>query len=334
MIRTAIIGTGIIAHDNYNALRRTGRCEIVGLCNRTYEKGVAFAQKYALDCPACCDYRELYEKTHPDTVLINTPHDKHHDVFMFFAERGVHIMVEKPLADTYEHALQMVDSMKRSGIRAGVCHTQRYVALVATAKDFMRKNDLGKLVSYSDIGSYHYFWEGRPAWFLDAGHAGGGIVMNYGVHQLDRLHFLTDGTTDSLVAHIETEKENVAVDSSYHIMGTMTNGVTYLLCYTGYSNPFCDTTELRFTKGILRIVSSKDPTVESGVFFGNNEHAFEKIPLICEPDDYVLRQMTALLDHIEGKEPSGFVSVEYGAEMVKLVELAQRSAKNREWIKV
>ena len=334
MIRVGIIGTGIIAHDNYMGLKKTGRCEIVAICNRTYDKAVSFAEKYGLKCPVFSDYRLLYEQTHPDAVLINTPHDMHHDIFTFFADRNVHVMVEKPLADSVESVQTMLDALKRNPVRAGVCHTQRYNAQVMTAKDYMMRHDLGKLVSYSDIGSYNYFWEGRPAWFLDPKHAGGGIVMNYGVHQLDKLHFLTGGHTDSILAHIETEKENVAVDSSYHIMGTTKEGTTYFLCYTGYCNPFCDTTEMRFTKGILRIVSSKDTLLEPGVFFGDNDHAFEKIPLICNEEDYVLRQMSALLDHIDGREPSGYVSVEYGAEMVKLVELAQQSARTGEWIKI
>ena len=277
-IKVGIIGTGIIAHDNYNGLRQSGRCEIVGIGNRTYEKGVAFAEKYGLSCPVFTDYTMLYEKTRPDAVLINTPHDMHHDIFTFFADRKVSIMVEKPLADSFAHAVQMVDAMNRNGIRAGVCHTQRYMAKAITAKDFLQKHDLGKLISYSDTGSYHYFWEGRPAWFLDSSHAGGGIVMNYGVHQLDKLHFLTDGQTDSIVAHIETEKENIAVDSSYHIMGTMKSGITYMLCYTGYSNPFYDMTEMRFTKGILKIVTSKDPLMESGVFFGDNGPSVRENP--------------------------------------------------------
>jgi predicted dehydrogenase len=59
--KLAIIGTGIIAHDNYKAIVETGKAEIVALCNRTYSKGVDFAQKYGIECPVYSDYREMVD---------------------------------------------------------------------------------------------------------------------------------------------------------------------------------------------------------------------------------------------------------------------------------
>lgn len=326
MKKIAIIGTGIIAHENYKAIVETGKAEIVALCNRTHSKGVDFALKYGLKCPVYSDYREMVDEVKPEVVLINTPHDTHEEMFVYCADRKIDIIIEKPLADNSISAQAIVRSAKINGIKAAVCHTQRYNAAFITAKEYMKNNDLGKLISVSDTITYNYFWEGRPGWFLDAARAGGGIIMNYGVHQFDRVHFMAEGMTKNLFAHIDWEKEGISVDSSYQIMGIMDNGVSYTLSCAGYTGPFSSRMELRFTKGILRAYLCNTGIESSGVYFGDNSaKEFKKIPLLKSENKLYYYQMKEILDYMDGTTNTPPISVEYAANMVKLVGMAQES---------
>ncbi|HHW31397.1 MAG TPA: Gfo/Idh/MocA family oxidoreductase [Clostridiaceae bacterium] len=326
MKRLGIIGTGIIAHENYKGIEQTGKAEVVALCNRTYSKGVDFANKYGLKCPVYSDYRKMVDEVKPDIVLINTPHDLHEEMFIYCADRKIDIIIEKPLSDTAASSEAIVESANKNGIKAAVCHTQRFNTAFITAKKFIKNNNLGKLIAISDFITYNYFWEGRPEWFLEPARAGGGIVMNYGVHQFDRVHYMAEGKTVSLFAHIDWEKEGIAVDSSYQIMGIMDNGVTYTIACTGYTGPFANGMELRFTGGILRVYLC-DTGIESyGVYYGdNNFKNFVKLPLVESENRPYYNEMKAIMDYMEGSTEETPVSVEYAAQMVKLVEAAKMS---------
>lgn len=325
MLRIAIMGTGLIAHSNYPALQATGEVEIVGLCNRTLSKGEAFRDQYGLRCPVFSDYREMYEATGPQAVLIETPHDVHEEPFCYFARRGVDILMEKPLAESAESARRMAEVVRETGVRATVCQTQRYNPHFITARQFIDTHDLGKLVSVSDVITYHYFWEGRPAWFLDPKRAGGGIVMNYGVHQLDRVHFLTGGRVQSLFGHIECEKEGIQTDSSFHVMAVMDGGAVAQVTCTGYTNPFTSMVDLRFTKGLLRISLTDTALWKQGVWFGGTEQDFTQVePLYPGVSSYDL-QMRDAVDYLAGRQDTPPVPVDYAAYLVELVEAVKTS---------
>jgi predicted dehydrogenase len=326
MLRLAIIGTGLIAHDNYLGLVGTGKVKIISLCNRTLHKGIEFADRYGLECPVYTDYREMVEKEKPEIVLINTPHDLHEEIFNYCADKKINIIIEKPLSESFVSAQRILSSAIKNNIKASVCHTQRFYSPFITAKEYLKKNDCGKLISVSDIITYNYFWEGRPEWFLDPVRAGGGIVMNYGVHQLDRVHFMAGGCTKSIFAHIDWEKDGVAIDSSYQIMGIMNNGVSYNITCTGYTGPFINTMQLNLSKGILRI-SMTDTGIETfGSFFGDNRQKdFIKLPLLNPENKAFNMQMSAIVDFMDGTSDEPPVSLEYAAEMVRLVQKAQES---------
>ncbi len=329
-IRLAVVGAGLIAHSNVLAAIATGDFEIAAICNRTLSKAEAFRDKYGLTCPVFQDYRAMADAAEFDAVLIQTPHDLHAEQFCFFAEKGKDVVIEKPLAHDLASARRIVETVRRTGIRATVCHTQRYNPLLITAKRFLEEHDCGKLVSADDAITYHYFWDGRPQWFVEGDRAGGGIVMNYGVHQLDRLHFITGGQCGSLFAHLETEKEGFDVDSSYHITCIGTDGAVWHATSTGYTNPFSNRIELRFTKGILRIVLVKNALENPGVYWGDTEHDFREIPNVCPGANFYQLEMQAAADYLLGRADKPPISVEYAARMVELVELAKRSAKENQ----
>jgi phthalate 4,5-cis-dihydrodiol dehydrogenase len=325
MLRFGIIGTGIIAHENYKALSIFETVKVTALCNRTLQKVQDFAVKYGLDCPVYTDYKEMVDKEKLDVVVINVPHDLHEEVFAYCADRKIDIIIEKPIANSYASAARILESARKNGIKTMVCHTQRYNAIYQTAKEYLKSLDLGKLVTVSDILHYNYFWEGRPQWFLEPERAGGGIVMNYGVHQLDRIHYLTDCTTTRIFGHLDWEKDCMLVDSSYQIMGIMDNGVAYSALCTGYTGPNTSITELTFTKSILRCSLQDNGIDTCGLWIGNNDHAFEPISVTLTNDKMFYRQFKDFIDYLEGRIEQTPISVDYAANMVRLIEAATES---------
>ncbi|MFR5029090.1 MAG: Gfo/Idh/MocA family protein [Coprococcus sp.] len=74
-IKWAVLGTGVIANEMAVALKKNGR-NIYAVGNRTYDKAVAFAEKYGIG-KVYSDYNEMFTDPEVDVIYITTPHNTH-----------------------------------------------------------------------------------------------------------------------------------------------------------------------------------------------------------------------------------------------------------------
>lgn len=324
----AVIGTGQIAHTNVDALLATGRASMAALCNRTLSKAEAFAARHGLDAPCFTDLETMLDTVSGiDAVLINTPHAQHRAQFEACARRGLHIMMEKPLGIDAKECDEMIVLRDRYGVRACVCHTQRYLPLMKLALKTIQGNDLGALRHVTDIINLHYFHDKRPAWFMDAGKAGGGLILTHGAHQIDRIHVLSGGRTDSVFARLESLSSHPDLDSGYQIMGTM-GDVSYTVGCAGYPSPHTSSVQLDYEKGSVKITLFSNGMEEAGVYVGD-QGGFARVRDPMETGDAYRDQFEALLDHLEGK-PSDAPTLEEAADVLRALDAARRSGGSGE----
>jgi predicted dehydrogenase len=69
------------------------------------------------------DYHKVLDKV--DGAIVAVPHQFHYPISMDFLKKGVHVLCEKPLADSPDKASEMVDQAARSGVTLSANHTQR-----------------------------------------------------------------------------------------------------------------------------------------------------------------------------------------------------------------
>ncbi len=334
-MRYAILGAGYIAPINAAALMKCEDAEIALIANRTREKALAVRSQLGLSCPVYTDYKEALDQEKPDAAVICVFNDQHREYFLECAKRGIHILCEKPLANTYADCLFMEETAKRYGIRVSVLQTQRYGAVLTTAADYIDRNlsVLGKLCTVVDNMSCHYFWDGRSPWHLDNVRSGGGIVLNYGVHQLDRVHYmLTVGSgeaeTVEFTGRAIMAKPGVETCSSYSMFGVTCNGIPYTVSCAGYCGPGMNEMILNFQNGTVKAVLSGNGIEERGVYVSpaveNGGTRFEKIPLLCEDGEgaheMYVREMKEADRYLKGLVPEPPVPMKWAAEMVRLCE--------------
>jgi len=320
-MRIAMIGTGFIAKLNGSALLALPDVELIALCNRTVEKARQLAVDFNIKCPIYADYHDMLKKEKPDAVVINLAHHLHLQCFKACAQAGVDIIIEKALGINYDECLQMIETAKSCRIKATVCHTQRYNAVYEAAVRFLAEHDLGPLLSINDNIHTNYFWDGRSPWQLSSEQSGGGIALNYGVHQLDRVHFFLRQKTESITVKYLAEKPGYEIYSSYAMMGTGDKGTPYVITCTGYSGPQINETRLVFEKGIVQCCLSENGVHPFGLYFGDNETGcFKNVPLELSNDHMYVRQFRAAVDYLSGKSTEAPIPLEWAAEMVRLVE--------------
>lgn len=321
-MKIGMIGAGFIAKSNGGALVQIPEVELAAVSNRTTEKAEKLLKEFGVSCPVYSDYREMLEKEDLDAVLINLAHHLHLESFLACAEAGVNIIIEKALGNSYEDCLTMIMAAKKHGIKATVCHTQRYNAVYQEVTRFLGENDLGPLLSINDNIHTHYFWEGRSPWHLSQKESGGGIVLNYGVHQLDRVHYLMNQKTTSFDGKYLIRKPGYEIYSSYTIMGLGDKGTPYVISCTGYTGPVINETRLIFERGVLQCYLVENGMNPFGLYYGDNDtKTYQSIPLTLSNDKMFVREMQAAVDYFAGKTDEAPVPLEWAAEMVRLLEM-------------
>jgi predicted dehydrogenase len=176
--KTAVIGVGSLGRHharNHAAFAAEGQAEFVGVCDSDEETARRIAAEN--DCQYFTDWRELLDKT--DAVSIVTPTETHAEIACAFLEKGVHTLVEKPIARTLAEADRMIEAAQKSGAKLMVGHLERFnPAMVA-----LRPHVTNPL--YFEIHRVSPF----PNRSLDVD-----VVLDVMIHDLDAIQWLVGET--------------------------------------------------------------------------------------------------------------------------------------------
>jgi predicted dehydrogenase len=121
----AAIGVGSLGRHharNYAELAGEGLVDLVGVCDIDPSTAETAGSLHSV-----CDYvdwRDLLDKV--DAVSIGTPTETHCEIACAFLERGVHVLVEKPIALTLAEADRMIEAAAQSGAKLMVGQLERY----------------------------------------------------------------------------------------------------------------------------------------------------------------------------------------------------------------
>lgn len=142
--RVALAGCGRIAHIHCSYLRQTPFVEFVAACDPSSEARETFARRWQV--PTFADVEELVAAAAPDVVHVVTPPSTHAAVAVDLLGRGVHVLVEKPMALSLAEADAMVAAAERAGKHLTVDHNRWFDPVVLAARALLEGGKLGDLV--------------------------------------------------------------------------------------------------------------------------------------------------------------------------------------------
>lgn len=218
-VRIAVIGSGLIGARHAELVNANAACELVGVCDTDpARKPVA----EALGVPFSSSVAEIIERQQPNGAIIATPNSAHAPACVACAERGVHVLVEKPIADTLDHARQIIAAASQHGISVLVGHHRRHNPLIRKACELVRDGTLGTLIGFSALWTLlkpdDYF---QAAWRRER--PGGGPLLINLIHDLDSLRFIC-GEVKSVYARMSSSARRFPVEDSLSISLTMESG--------------------------------------------------------------------------------------------------------------
>ena len=181
----AIVGTGMWAPRLAAAARRAG-LELVTCFSRDEARRGEFAERFGCEPAASLD--EAIGHPAVEGVVLATPNDVHEEQALGCAERGRHVFVEKPIADTVEAGERTRDACAAAGVTLMVGHAFRRLGAARRVKELLDDGALGRVVlaeaNMSLPGSF------KPgAWRAERERNPGGPIMQLGIHHVDTLAY-------------------------------------------------------------------------------------------------------------------------------------------------
>jgi predicted dehydrogenase len=135
-------------------------------------------------------------------ISVCTPNVLHAEMTIAASSRGIHVLVEKPMAVTLAEARAMIEAGRQSGALLMVGQTQRYFPQHRQAFQIVQSGALGRIfqvrTTFGHAGPLD--WSPRGRWFITARLAGTGVIGDLGVHKADLLRYLTGQEVERVAA--------------------------------------------------------------------------------------------------------------------------------------
>ena len=183
MLRTAVIGTGV---GRYHVMGYEAhpQAEVVAVCDLNLNAAGELAAKHGIE-KFYADYNRMFEEEKIDAVSVAVPNKFHMPIVMDCLAAGKHVLCEKPLARNAKEGQKMVDAAAKAGKLLMTQFNNRYRPEAQILKQYVDSGELG------DIYFARAGWirrngiPGWGGWFTSKEMAGGGPVIDLGVHMLD-----------------------------------------------------------------------------------------------------------------------------------------------------
>jgi len=246
------------ANSYTSSLKTIPGVELVGIADDDQYRGTEMAARFGTRYYG--DYRELLDSG-LDGVLVCTCNVRHAEVTIAAAERGIHVLVEKPFAVTREDAASMLAAGRKAGVRIMTAFPLRFNQAVINAKRAVDSGEIGDVLCVTGIN--HGKMPG--GWFIDKAKSGGGAVLDHTVHVADLMRWFLGREARSVYAESGELIHNKGIDDCGLLTVDFEGGAfgTIDTSWAHHANyPVWPDIYLRLvgTKGILAVDAFKQAT--------------------------------------------------------------------------
>lgn len=185
-IRLAILGCGAITRgEHIPAVSAHPGVQLVALVDTDLARANALIQNRGLSCKAVSDYHEVLGQV--DAIVNALPNHLHVSSNMDCLRAGVHVLCEKPLAITAADARSCAEFAKEKKLVLAVGMNRRFASSHPLLKLVIEEGLLGSIQNYDFQYGSPFDWRSASGFYFDRGKAGGGALVDFGVHMLDSV---------------------------------------------------------------------------------------------------------------------------------------------------
>ncbi|MGI9449388.1 MAG: Gfo/Idh/MocA family protein, partial [Geminicoccaceae bacterium] len=216
--RIALIGAGLIGREHAALIGKHPEAELVAIADVSVD-GRHYAD--SIGVPYFKSYEDMLDQTKPDGAIVALPNSLHLPAGLACIGRGVPSLIEKPIADTMDAALQLATAAETSGVAMLIGHQRRHSPDIKEARRALQDGLIGDLVSVNGM-----WLADKPDDYFDAAwrrQAGGGPLLINLIHDLDCLRYIC-GEIDSIKAFASNAVRGFHVEDSASLILRFENG--------------------------------------------------------------------------------------------------------------
>jgi predicted dehydrogenase len=187
----------MVGHGHMQAIASSGRHNLAAVCDSDPEK-LRQAARYHPDA-AYSEYKQMLQQSGLDYVVVATHVDMHHPITVEALEHGLHVLCEKPMADSEEHCLDMIQAAEKRNRLLAVNFNTRSSPYFLQVKGLIDAGELGPIRVVRIV----YDWschQWRPPERLDQFMRNGGPIVDSGVHFFEAVRWFTGREFDRIDA--------------------------------------------------------------------------------------------------------------------------------------
>ena len=198
VLRVGVVGIGVMGSNHARVFSGLPGVQLAGVADpdqqqRDFVTGV-------LGCRAVDDLDGLL-KLGVDAVTIAAPTHLHHEIALACIARGIHVMVEKPIASSVEEGEDIIEAAQRAGVTLMVGHVERFNPAVQAIKEALQGEDILS-IAITRVGPF-------PPRMSNVG-----VVIDLAVHDIDLIRWFTDSDIVEVQPQLSSavaEREDIAL---------------------------------------------------------------------------------------------------------------------------
>ncbi len=197
-LRIGVVGVGVMGSNHARVLAGLAGVTLVGIADPDRKQAEFVAQ--TLGCQGVATVGELLDLG-LDAITIAAPTQLHHEIALACIARGVHVLVEKPIASSVEEGNDIVAAAKRAGVTLMVGHVERFNPAVEAVKQAIRGEDILS-IAITRVGPF-------PPRMSNIG-----VVIDLAVHDIDLIRWFTDFEIIDVQPQVSSavaEREDIAL---------------------------------------------------------------------------------------------------------------------------
>jgi predicted dehydrogenase len=201
-IRVAVIGYGYWGPNLVRNFVNSDSAEVIAVSDLDPTR-LAICKRLHPGVTTSTEVRDLFRDSRTDAIIIATPVHTHYELALAALKAGKHVLVEKPLAQTSDQALRLIDEANRRNLLLMVDHTFLYTPAVRKIRDLIQKEVLGDIYYYNSTRASLGLFQSDV-----------NVIWDLAVHDISIIQFIINEVPVAVSAtaanHVAGTPENMA----------------------------------------------------------------------------------------------------------------------------
>jgi len=257
-LKVGLIGAGSFGYYHLSGYKKNANCDIIAVASRTEQSAKKAADKFEIPNVYWGDsWKQMLEEQSLDIVSICSPNYLHAPMTIMALKNNCNVICEKPIAINKTELENIENTLNGTGLIYFTSFQKRYMTVIPYIKKIIESKVFGDInivryffAHYGPYTSWHASSEQK--WFFDKKMAGGGVLLDLGVHCIDLLRYLIGEFTEIGGYNYSNNCKKIEDEDNCNVIFKFKNGALGNITVSWCSEP-SEILELIGTEGSLKI---------------------------------------------------------------------------------